>query len=168
MNSDFIYFILLHFIPFLVHLFHFYFILFRLFHFYFIFISFISFLFHFYFIFISFISFISFSGDPEKWNLPDRPPRRARCVVFGSCVTVWAAGVEVAGSSPTCGILSQMCECVISFYTFTHSRNCAKMPDVGIEPATLGPTPQTATQLTNWEDGHSQISREILRNPCVS
>ena len=33
-------------------------------------------------------------------------------VVFGSCVTVWATGVEVEGSAPTGGILSQMCECV--------------------------------------------------------
>ena len=33
---------------------------------------------------------------------------------FVSCVTAWAAYVEVAGSSPACGILAQMCECVIA------------------------------------------------------
>ena len=33
---------------------------------------------------------------------------------FVSCVMVWAAYVEVAGSSPTGGILSQMCECGIA------------------------------------------------------
>ena len=33
---------------------------------------------------------------------------------FVSCVMVWAAYVEVAGSSPSGGILAQMCECVIS------------------------------------------------------
>ena len=33
---------------------------------------------------------------------------------FVSCVMVWASYVEVAGSSPACGILAQMCECVIS------------------------------------------------------
>ena len=56
-------------------------------------------------ILISLISLIAFSGVPENGI-------SAISVVFGSCVAVWAAWVEVEVSGPTGGILSQMFECV--------------------------------------------------------
>ena len=43
---------------------------------------------------------------------------------------VWAAGVKVAGSSPTGGILAKMCECVCNAFTHSLARN---FPSVGIE-----------------------------------
>ena len=54
---------------------------------------------------ISFISFSSFYGARENGI-------SEVIVVVGSCVNSRDAWVEVEGSGPTCGILSQMCECV--------------------------------------------------------
>ena len=52
-------------------------------------------------------------------------------------------------------------------YTFAHSRNCAKMPPVGLEPATLAPSAQTGTQFTNCAEGLSQICRKMTGDTCV-
>ena len=57
---------------------------------------------------IALIPLISFYRDPENAI----SAIHGISVVFGSCVTVWAAWVGVEGSIPAGGILSQMCECV--------------------------------------------------------
>ena len=57
---------------------------------------------------IALIPLISFYRDPEN----EIKEINGASVVFGSFVTVWAEWVEVEGSSPKGGILSQMCECV--------------------------------------------------------
>ena len=68
---------------------------------------------------------------------------------FVSCLMVWAAWVEVMGSSPTDGKL-RASECVNVQNEITHSHICASMPPVGLEPATLTHLAQTLKQLTKW------------------
>ena len=44
---------------------------------------------------------------------------------------VWANGANVAGSSPTGGILARLRECVNAYNEITHSHICEEMPPVG-------------------------------------
>ena len=47
---------------------------------------------------------------------------------------VWATGAKVVGSSPTGGILAQMCECACNASTHSLARN---FPYVGLEPGPI-------------------------------
>ena len=75
-----------------------------------------------------------------------------------------AAWVNVVGSSPTGGILSQICECACNAFTHSLARN---FPPVGIEP---GPISLQEGRLHSSETsqlGHPRIpniAREITEH----
>ena len=69
--------------------------------------------------------------------------------------------MEVEGSSPTGGILSQMC--VISLHVIHCAHSSHNLPSVGIEP---GPMALQSGHLTRKQT--SQSERTILGNPSSS
>ena len=71
------------------------------------------------------------------------------CLVFemGTCPGCRAID---PGSSPEDGKL-RASEFVNALHA--HSHDCAKMPSLGVEPATITPAAQTITQLTKWYGG---------------
>ena len=66
---------------------------------------------------------------------------------FESCVRVWDKGVMVAGSSPTCGVLAQMCEGVISLRVMhLHGRQRLIFPLMGLN---MGRFPHTCRKINH-------------------
>ena len=72
---------------------------------------------------------------------------------------VWGANAKVVGSSPTGGILSQLCERVNVYNEITHSHICAKMPPAGPYPAAFAFAAQAIKQLTKMADWERQAGR---------
>ena len=85
---------------------------------------------------------------------------------FVGCVMVWAAGVKVAGSVPTGGILAKMCECACTAVTHSLAQN---LPSVGLEPGSIA---LQSGRLPFWKTsqlGHPRLPPYHPGNngPCI-